>query len=92
MRNISLEKPAAVFLYAPVIEDICIEFGIDKNDAETITCMYEVFKRVSGDDRNLWDCEEAYDEGYKEGYNDAIDEAESKIDAACWELGRLKKN
>ena len=91
MRNIGLEKPAAVFLYAPVIEDICIELGIDRNDAETITCMYEVFKRVSGDNRDLWD-EEAYDEGYKEGYNAAIDEAESKADELSWEIGRLKKN
>ena len=89
MRNISLEKPAAVFLYAPVIEDICIELGIDRNDAETITCMYEVFKRVRND-RDLWD-EEAYDEGYKDGYNAAIDDAENKAEAITWEIGRLKK-
>lgn len=91
MRNISIEKPDAVFLYAPVIEDICIELGIDRNDAETITCMYEVFKRVNGCDRDLWD-EEAYDEGYKDGYNAAIGDAESKADELTWEIGRLKKN
>lgn len=91
MRNVSLEKPDAVFLYAPVIEDICIELGIDKNDAETITCMYEVYKRVSGGDRYLWD-EETYDEGYKDGYNAAIDDAESKADELSWEIGRLKKS
>jgi hypothetical protein len=53
--------------------------------------MYEVFKRVNGNDRVDWD-EEAYNEGYKDGYNDAIEEAESKIDAMSWEIGRLKKN
>lgn len=91
MRNISLEKPAAVFLYAPVIEDICIELGIDRNDAETITCMYEVFKRVNGGERVEWD-EDAYNEGYKEGWNDAIEAAESKADELSWEIGSLKKN
>ena len=91
MSKFNLEKPDAVFFYAPVVQDICIEFGIDKSDVETITCMYEVFKRVSGKDRVEWD-EEAYNEGYKEGYNDAIDEAESKADELSWEIGRLKKN
>lgn len=91
MRNISLEKPDSVFLYAPVIEDICIELGIDRNDAETITCMYEVFKRVYGGDRDLWD-EEAYDEGYKDGYNAAIGDAESKADELSWEIGRMRKS
>ena len=66
MSKFNLEKPDAVFFYAPVVQDICIEFGIDKSDVETITCMYEVFKRVSGKDRVEWD-EEAYNEGYKEG-------------------------
>jgi len=61
MRNISLEKPAAVFLYAPVIEDICIELGVDRTDAETVTCMYEVFKRMNGGERVEWD-EDAYNE------------------------------
>ena len=42
MEKLKIDKPDAVFLYVPVIEDICIEFGI--KDAETITCMYEVFK------------------------------------------------
>jgi hypothetical protein len=90
MRNISLEKPEAVFLCAPVVEDICIEFGVDRTDAETITCMYEVFKRVSGNDHFVWD-EDAYNEGYKEGWNDAIEEAESRVDDISWEIGTLKK-
>jgi hypothetical protein len=90
MRNISLEKPEAVFLYAPVVEDICIELGVDRTDAETITCMYEVFKRVSGNDHFVWD-EDAYNEGYKEGWNDAIEEAESRVDDISWEIGTLKK-
>ena len=96
MRNISLEKPAAVFHYAPVIEDICIELGIDRNDAETITCMYEVFKRMNSGVRVEgvrveWD-EDAYNEAYNEGWNDAIEAAESKADELSWEIGRLKKN
>lgn len=91
MKKFNLEKPDSVFLYAPQIQDICIEFGIDKSDVETITCMYEVFKRVSGNDRVEWD-EEAYNEGYKEGYNDAIEEAESMVDNLSWGIGSLKKN
>ena len=90
MRNINLEKPEAVFLHAPVVEDICIEFGVDRTDAETITCMYEVFKRVSGNDHFVWD-EDAYNEGYKEGWNDAIEEAESRVDDLSCEIGYLKK-
>lgn len=90
MRNISLEKPAAVFLYAPVIEDICIELGIDRTDAETVTCMYEVFKRMNGGERVEWD-EDAYNEGYNEGWNDAIGAVESKADELSWEIGRMKK-
>ena len=90
MNKMKLEKPDAVFLYAPVIEDICIEFGIPKTHTTTITCMYEVFKRVSGGDRDMWG-EEAYDEGYKDGYNAAIDDAESKADELSWEISRLKK-
>lgn len=91
MRNISLVKPDAVFLYAPVIEDICIELGVDRTDAETITCMYEVFKRMNGDMRIDWN-EDAYNEGYKEGWNNAIEAAESKADELSWEIERLKKN
>ena len=90
MKKINLEKPDAVFLYAPVVEDVCIEFGIDRTDAETITCMYEVFKRMNGGEQIGWD-EDAYDEGYKEGWNDAIEAAESKADELSWEIGRLKK-
>ncbi len=86
-----LEKPGYVFCRVPEIEDICIEFGIDKTDAETITCMYEVFKRITDKDGVEWD-NEIYDEGYRAGYNDAIEEAVSKIDAASWDIGRLKKN
>lgn len=90
MKNFNLEKPDAVFVYAPVVEDVCIEFGIDRTDAETITCMYEVFKRMNGDMRVDWN-EDAYDEGYKEGWNDAIEAAESKADELSWEIGSLKK-
>lgn len=87
----NFENPEAILCRVSVIEDICLEFGIDRNDEKTITCMYEVFKRCTGGDREKWD-EEAYDEGYKEGYNDAIEEAESAIDNVAWEVGRLKKN
>ena len=91
MKKFNLENPDAVFLYAPQIQDICIEFGIDKSDVETITCMYEVFKRVNTEDKLYWD-QDAYDEGYKEGWNGAIEEAQSSIDDLTWEIGRLKKN
>jgi len=90
MKNFNLEKPDAVFVYAPVVEDVCIEFGIDRTDAETITCMYEVFKRMNGGERVEWD-EDAYNEGYKDGYNDAIDEANCKIEGITWDLDSLKK-
>ena len=90
MKKINLEKPDAVFVYAPVVEDVCIEFGIDRTDAETITCMYEVFKRMNGGERVEWD-EDAYNEGYKDGYNDAIDEANCKIEGITWDLDSLKK-
>ena len=94
MKNFNLEKPDAVFVHAPVVEDVCIEFGIDRTDAETITCMYEVFKRMHGGMRVDWD-EESYDEGYKEGWNDAIESAENRADELAneltWEIGRLKK-
>lgn len=90
MTKRNLERPEAVLIRVPEIEDICIEFGIDRNDAETITYMYEVYKRCTGEEKVDYN-DEAYDEGYKEGYNDAIEEAESKIDAASWEIGRLKK-
>lgn len=91
MTKRNLERPEAVLVRVPEIEDICIEFGIDRNDAETITAMYEVYKRCNGTDRTLWE-EEAYDDGYKDGYNAAIDDAESKADELSWEIGRLKKN
>jgi len=91
MARFNLEKPDAVFIRVPQIEDICIEFGIDKSDAETITCMYELYTRITGNDKLNFD-EEAYNEGYRNGYNDAIDEAESKVDAIAWEIGKLKKS
>ena len=91
MKKFNLEKPDLVFVYAPVVEDVCIEFGVDRTDAETITCMYEVFKRVNGGERVEWD-EDAYNEGYKEGWNEAIEAAESKADDLSWEIGSLKKN
>jgi hypothetical protein len=90
MKKFNLEKPDAVFVYAPVVEDVCIEFGIDRTDAETITCMYEVFKRMNGSERVDWD-EDTYNEGYKDGYNDAIDEANCKIEGITWDLDSLKK-
>lgn len=94
MKNFNLEKPDAVFVYAPVVEDVCVEFGIDRTDVETITCMYEVFKRMHGRMRVDWN-EESYDEGYKEGWNDAIESAENRADELAneltWEIGRLKK-
>lgn len=90
MNKFNLEKPEAVFVYAPVVEDVCIEFGIDKSDVETITCMYEVFKRMNSGEQVKWD-EDAYNEGYKDGYNDAIDEANCKIEAITWDLDGLKK-
>lgn len=90
MNKFNLEKPEAVFVHAPVIEDVCIEFGIDRTDAETITCMYEVFKRMSGGEQVEWD-EEVYKEGYDEGWDDAIEAAESKVDELSWEIGKLKK-
>ena len=91
MSKFYLEKPDAVFCRVPQIEDICIEFGIDRTDAETITCMYELFKRITEKDKVEWS-DEAYDEGYREGYNDAIEEAENKIDSLAWKIGELKKN
>ena len=92
MNKFNFEKPDAVFLYAPVVEDVCIEFGIDKADVKTITCMYEVFKRSSGYEKQFSEDDESYQEGYREGYNDAISEAESRLDDLSWEIGRLKKN
>ena len=91
MARFNLEKPDAVFCRVPQIEDICIEFGIDKTDAETITCMYELYRRITEKDRVEW-ADEAYDEGYKEGYNDAIEEAENMVDSLAWKIGRLKKD
>lgn len=91
MNKFKLEKPDAVFLYAPVVQDICIEFGIDKSDVETITCMYEVFKRVSGYEKQYSEDGESYQEGYKNGYNAGIEEVESMVDDLSWAIGRLKK-
>lgn len=83
-----LEKPDAVFTYVPTIEDICIEFGV--SDAETVTCMYELFKRITDRDKVAMD-QEAYDSGYEAGFNDAIEKAESMVDGLSWDIGRLKK-
>lgn len=91
MNKFNLEKPDAVFLYAPVVQDICIEFGIDKSDVETITCMYEVFKRMSSHEKQYTVDEESYLEGRWSGYNAAIEEVESMVDDLSWEIGRLKK-
>ena len=84
-----LEKPDAVFTYVPTIEDIYIEFGV--SDAETVTCMYELFKRITDRDKVILD-QEAYDEGYRNGFNDALEKAESLADDLSWEIGRLKQN
>lgn len=91
MSRFCLEKPDAVFCRVPQIEDICIEFGIDRNNAETITCMYELFKRITDKDGVEWN-DEVYNEGYRDGYNDAIEKAAAKIDDASWEVLKLKKD
>lgn len=85
----NLEKPDAVFFRVPVIHDICVEFGV--GDAETVTCMYELFKRVTEKER-VDISEESYDDGYKAGYNDGVEEAARLIDDLSWEVDRLKKN
>ena len=87
--NFNLEKPDAVFFRVPVIHDICVEFGV--SDAETVTCMYELFKRVTENER-VDISEESYDDGYKAGYNDGVEEAARLIDDLSWEVDRLKKN
>ena len=89
MGKFNLEKPDAVFFRVPVIHDICVEFGV--SDAETVTCMYELFKRVTEKEK-VDISEESYDDGYKEGYNDGIEEAARLIDDLSWEVNRLKKN
>lgn len=89
MGKFNLEKPDAVFFRVPVIHDICVEFGV--GDAETVTCMYELFKRVTEKER-VDTLEESYDDGYKTGYNDGVEEAAKLIDELSWEVGRLKKN
>ena len=87
--HFNLEKPDAVFFRVPVIHDICVEFGV--SDAETVTCMYELFKRVTENER-VDISEESYDDGYKAGYNDGVEEAARLIDDLSWEVDRLKKN
>ena len=87
------EKPDAIFNHAPVVKDLCIEFGIPKTDVETINYMNEVFKRVSGS--QLYTAEQEnernYDEGYQKGYVDGIDAALSKIGDLSWEVENLKR-
>ena len=90
MKKFNLEKKDYVFIAAPVVEDIAIEFGVD--DPETITCMYEVFKRVTGFEKQYTEDDENYQEGYKDGYNSAIEEVENMVDSVSWEIGRLKKS
>lgn len=87
--NFNLEKPDAVFFRVPVIHDICVEFGV--RDAETVTCMYELFKRVTENER-VDISQESYDDGYKDGYDDGVKEVERLIDDLSWEVGRLRKN
>ena len=57
----SLEKKETIFLYAPLVEEIALEFGID--DQWVLNAMYETFKRSNG-----------YDEGYNAGIDDALSE------------------
>ena len=90
MKKFNLEKKDYVFFAAPVVQDVAIEFGID--DPETITCMYEVFKRVTGFEKQYTEDDESYQEGYNNGYNSAIEEAENMVDNVSWEIGRLKKS
>lgn len=90
MTRFNLEKPEMVFIRVPQIEDICIEFGIDRTDAKTVTCMYELFKRITDVEYVVYD-EEAYEEGYKDGYNTAIEKAEDMIDRLALEVRTLKK-
>ena len=90
MEKFNVEKKDYVFVVAPVVEDVAIEFGV--NDPETITCMYDVFKRVSGFEKEYIEDDENYQEGYREGYNEAIEEVESRLDNLSWEIERLKKN
>lgn len=84
-----VERPEAVFFSAPLIQDIAIEFGVD--DAETITVMYEVFKRTSGLEKQYTVDDESYQKGLRDGYNDAIEEVASMVDDLSWEIGRLRK-
>lgn len=86
----NIEKKDYVFVVAPVVQDVAIEFGID--DPETINCMYEVFKRVTGFEKEYADDDDIYRKGYREGYNDAMGETSNMIDNLAWEIGRLKKN
>ena len=90
MKKGQIEKKELVFLYAPIVQDIAIEFDVD--DPETITCMYEVFKRVTGYEKSFVVDDETYQEGYKDGYNEAIEEVGSRFDDLSWEIGKLKKN
>ena len=54
--------------------------------------MYEVFKRVTGFEKQYTEDDESYQEGYKNGYNSAIEEVENMVDNVSWEIGRLKKS
>ena len=91
MEKLYFENPDIVFLHAPEIQDVCIEFGIDKSDLRTITYMYEVFKRVIKNQGPVFRCDD-YDDGYKDGYNAAIGEAVNLVDDLSYEIERLKKN
>ena len=86
----NFEKPDYVLAKVPTIEDICVEYGIDKTDAKTITCMYELFKRVTDKEGQVWK-DESYDEGYNEGWNDAVQKIENELDSVTWNIGQMKK-
>ena len=86
----NFEKPDYVLSQVPIIEDICVEFSVDRTDAKTITCMYEVFKRVTNKEGQVWE-DESYEEGYNDGWNEAIEKIESELDDMAWNVGRMKK-
>ena len=88
-KKLSLTNKEYIFLRAPIIQDIVMDFGVD--DLDAINAMYELYCRVSDIDPFSNKEDENYQDGYREGYNDAIEEVESRLDDISWEIGRLKK-
>ena len=89
MKETQLEKKDVVFLHCPTIQDICIEF--DVTDPVTITCMYELFKKMMNYDMESKIYLEDYNDGYRDGYNDAISQSIREVDSLSWELEKSKK-